>query len=251
VYTAPLGLGYVVKVSSGSPNVSDSKTIGTGNGVNKSFGGTLHAPVTAGSVVVTAGGVTLSDGGSTNGLAGSGGSGFVAYSSGAIGVTFTAAPAIGTPVVVRYAYGNVFGSGSSAGITSLSVQQQGNKISISDNHGDRYAGVIGSGQITGSRQTLTNRQDIAEVFQFNAEGTSAGVPVKMTGTFQAAMTVYFAQEQSAQADQFSFSSSTKMVEVFRTASLSLQGSWVEPNRSGEINGIGPQNERIESLSTTF
>ena len=244
VYRAPaLTGGYVVTLNSGSQIISDETTIGTGNGDNKGFSGTLHAPVRAGSVVVQAGGVVLSDASGTNGvLAGAGGSGSIAYESGAIGVTFNTAPPIGTPVVVRYGYGSVHSSGASAGITSLTVAQTGNRLHITDNNGDTYTGVLGSGQVTSRQQTSETTQQIGEVYQFTAEGTSRGTPVKMVGTFEAQMTVYFTQEVTV--DPNTGTMSQQINELYRTGSFSVNGTWIEPNRTGQIYGEGPQNERI-------
>jgi hypothetical protein len=245
VYRAPgTAGGYVVTKSSGSSVVSESKTIGTGNGSNKGFGGTLHAPVRAGSVVVQAGGIVLSDSAANGALTGTGGSGSIAYESGQIAVTFNTAPSAGTPIVARYGYGSVHASGASAGIVSLTVQQAGNTMTIIDNNGDRYTGKLGGKTIASQRQVTETQQQISEVYQFSASGTSRGVAVKMQGTFQAQVTVYFSENYNSQGQSFAYS----LTELYRTANLAMDGTWIEPNTSATINGIGPQDQRIEVVA---
>ena len=71
--------------------------IGFGNGATVAFAGNLAAPILPSTVTVTAGAVTATDNGAGV-ISGVGVSGTVNYSSGAISVTFTAAPATGVLV---------------------------------------------------------------------------------------------------------------------------------------------------------
>jgi hypothetical protein len=81
---------------------SPAQTIGIGDGSTTSFAGTLAAPVSPGTVQVTAGAVIGKDN-SAGAISGVGiSSGSINYTTGAISVTFTAAPASGVPVNVDY-----------------------------------------------------------------------------------------------------------------------------------------------------
>jgi|DewCreStandDraft_3_1066083.scaffolds.fasta_scaffold00086_24 hypothetical protein len=88
-----------------------STSIGTGNGVNTNFSGTLSPlPVIPKSVIVQAGSVMLFDDGNGN-IVGEGGSGTVNYTNGNIAVSFTSPVPNGVAVVVQYRYAqeaNVF-----------------------------------------------------------------------------------------------------------------------------------------------
>lgn len=82
-----------------------NQTIGTGNGILLAFSGTLTSlPAIPLSVTVTAGAVSGTDNGSGV-IAGAGISGTINYTSGAVSVTFTVAPAGAVPVVVTYTNG--------------------------------------------------------------------------------------------------------------------------------------------------
>ena len=81
-----------------------NEQIGTGDGLATSFNATLAwTPVVPSTVVVQAGTVELVDDGNGN-LTGTGGSGTIDYNTGAVAVTFTTAPASGTPILASYRY---------------------------------------------------------------------------------------------------------------------------------------------------
>jgi hypothetical protein len=181
-------------------------TLGTGDGLGKSFAGTIQPTVVQGSVSVSDGFETFTDAGTTGGggtnvvvmtgnLAGDkGGSGTVNYLTGMISVTFDQEPADGDEVFVTYLYesspGGIPGdpiSGSSKAIRSLTVHQVGNKITLTDNNGDVYTGTISV-----LTTTATGNNNAAEsgvvVGQFDATGTSGGIPVHIIGTFLGSFT---------------------------------------------------------------
>lgn len=85
----------------------DGETIGTGNGSATAFSATLAwTPVLAGKVKVVAASVSGVDNGS-GAISGTGiASGTIDYTTGAISVTFSAAPANGVAVQVSYEYNN-------------------------------------------------------------------------------------------------------------------------------------------------
>lgn len=110
----------------------DQETIGTGNGVATVFSATLGwTPVKATKVKVTAGSVTGTDDGA-GAITGTGiASGTINYTSGAISVTFSAAPANGVAVNVAYEY-NAEGSSQipvvNVDIALVSVTAKSRKI---------------------------------------------------------------------------------------------------------------------------
>lgn len=86
-----------------SETVDNRQTIGTGDGSNKTFSGTLSDRPVCPGITVTAGSVTGNDDGCGN-IKGTGiDAGYINYKTGAISVTFTAAPTNGTAVKVAYA----------------------------------------------------------------------------------------------------------------------------------------------------
>lgn len=82
-------------------NTAPLYQVGTGNGVAVTFSGTLPSAPQASSVMVTAGGAYLYDNGA-GGFTGAG-MGSINYATGAISVTFNAAPDAGDIVYVAYA----------------------------------------------------------------------------------------------------------------------------------------------------
>lgn len=80
-----------------------SESIGTGDGIIVAFSGTLaKMPAEPGSVSVTDGVETFSDDGLGRLVGSAGGSGTIYYSSGAISVTFNAAPAAAADIAASY-----------------------------------------------------------------------------------------------------------------------------------------------------
>lgn len=81
-----------------------SATVGTGNGTNVTFAATLAIkPLRPGSLTVKAGAITGTDNGQGV-ISGTGVSGTIDYTTGAVSVTFSAAPANGTVVLANYRY---------------------------------------------------------------------------------------------------------------------------------------------------
>lgn len=82
----------------------DGESIGIGDGTRTNFSTTLaYTPVRPGTIAVTAGGVTGLDNGQGT-ISGTGISGTIDYATGAINVTFTAAPAADVVVSTAYNY---------------------------------------------------------------------------------------------------------------------------------------------------
>lgn len=116
--------------NSGQAAIPLTQTIGTGNGVLVTFSGTLTSLPTPLSVTVTAGAVSGTDNGSGV-ISGAGiASGTVSYTTGAISVTFSVAPANGVAVVVTYTNrvhtGMIYANGYYTGVrVKLSACQGG------------------------------------------------------------------------------------------------------------------------------
>lgn len=87
-----------------SSELIDQEILGVGDATAVAFTSTLDfVPVKASTVIVSAGAVSGSDNG-LGVIAGTGISGTIDYATGAISVTFTAAPAVGVNVVASYSY---------------------------------------------------------------------------------------------------------------------------------------------------
>lgn len=103
--TGILSAGTVLAINNEGKAVAYSKhtqEIGTGDGSEKEFAGTLsNAPAQPGSIIVTVGSVTLTDDGYGN-VSGTGGVGTVNYKTGKITVNFDSAPANGAKINVTY-----------------------------------------------------------------------------------------------------------------------------------------------------
>lgn len=138
-------------------------------------------------------------------------------------------PGGGGNITISYSYYATTG-GSAGGTTSgasgktiyqFNVEHQGQHLTLTDNNGAVYSGKMKTMRsATGSERTdetakwiPTNGDSI--IATFNCSGTSAaGVKVEITGTFQG----------------------TVSGSVF--TSRTLTGTWIEPSRTGNINGVG-------------
>jgi len=93
--------------------------VSTGDGITTTLTGTLDVvPVRSGTVTITCGSVTCTDNGSGT-LTGTGVTGTIDYTSGAISLTYTTAPASGTNAVAQYRYDS---EQNSAHTRSLDIQ---------------------------------------------------------------------------------------------------------------------------------
>lgn len=81
----------------------EDEAVGTGNGTNKAFADTLSkAPIEPGTVSVTGSSETLTDDGLGRMSSAAGGAGTINYATGALSVTFNAAPANEAAVTADY-----------------------------------------------------------------------------------------------------------------------------------------------------
>ncbi|MBT3192452.1 MAG: hypothetical protein HN341_07845 [Verrucomicrobia bacterium] len=198
-YVPAAGASYLVSEYSGATpqsNISSAThPIGTGNGLQLSFSGTLpNRPVVPGSVSVAAGSVSIADSDGNGTLDEGNGSGTVDFTTGAIAVQFDldSVPVDETTVLVSY---NYYVSGSSenpsAGdnpeIYSLVLQQTGQQLVATDSNGITYSGTItgvsqGGGDTTGGTSGTV-------VANFTLTGSdSSKIVGTLTGTYTAPAT---------------------------------------------------------------
>ena len=226
-YVAPGG-GYVVALAaaSGFTNVNTSQQIGTGPvGGGTHFQNTLsHTPVVPGSVSVSwTGGVAGDD--SKGNLVKSGNVGTINYQNGFIDIATVPSVAVNVPVIVTYAYVANSTPGTTPGVTTLALQQQGDTITITDNNGTTYSGTI-SPSLTSAGGALTTANDGDTITsQFSVSGqNAAGVNVTMTGNLQA----------TAKGAAATATAASTVVFINRK----IFGTWIDSNGvTASVNGI--------------
>jgi hypothetical protein len=209
-----------------------SERVGTGNGSSTTFAGSLSkVPVIPGSLTISGDAFSLRDNG-TGSLANERGSGSIEYSTGRWSISLQAAPDNGSAITASYSY-TVEGSegtgapgpgSSGAAIRSFTVQQEGNRIVITDNNGAVYQGNLGSVRGSGGYNGVGERP-VGEtiIAQFSASGVSrAGREVKITGSLEGTI---------------ASGGGTQTTMINRR----MVGTWVEAGgRTGDINGqTGP------------
>lgn len=233
------------------------ESLGTGNGVKTVFSGKFRqSDLVAGSVLITGAGYSFTDDGSGNLVGSPGGSGSITYSTGAWSVDFGGfAPAPGAQLTGNYEYNttevskgsSVKSGASSTTIFSFNVTQVGNRITIVDNNGDRYEGQLTSTQVIDQQSVSEEQQNVRKAVQFEAEGISRGVAVRIVGVFNVQEVIFFSQEFVANDEELAVTTE----EFARIISLTMDGTWIEPNAAGDVGAIGPQNQRVEVTSTIF
>jgi hypothetical protein len=129
-----------------------SDVIGTGNGVNATFEGTLtHMPVVKGSVVVSDGIESFTDPEGDGTLAGtSGGNGTISYGAGHVLVNFFNSPGNGKDVRVNYSYGE---PPVEPPITVINVIGETNGVGNGTSH--VYSGSLGHAPVVTNSVSLT------------------------------------------------------------------------------------------------
>ena len=221
-------------VTPGTPGVTNSvsnERVATADGVRTAYNGVLaRLPIVPGSVTISTAGFQLQDDGE-GGLAGGGKTGSITYGTGAWSVDFGAStPSTGSAIVASYQFSltgtpGASGPGSGASgraVRTFTVFQEGETLQITDNNGATYRGQFGSVRTAGGAASGDRLPEGGTIIaQFTARGTSAaGLEVRMTGTFQAAV-------GNVSDDGGSGSLSSRQ----------MYGTWIESGgRTGDING---------------
>ncbi len=230
--------------------------IGEGNGIATAFSGSLgRSDITPGTLIITVPpGYTFSDNGDGSLTGSPGGSGSISYASGGWSIDLGGvAPAAGADIRASYEYTatsvneeeNLSSGASATTIYTFTIQQSGNRFTMVDNNGDSYSGNITSSETINSVVRSDGTEELEQVAQFTAKGTSRGIRVEIVGSFNIEQTVFFSQEIQDNAN-------LTLEETFRTISLSMEGTWLEDNGStGDIRAIGPQNQTVELFSEIF
>lgn len=258
-YRGANGGGYIVTEYStasagGGGGTISGEEVGVGDGTSTAYaGGLQHFPVTPGSVVISLPGYTFTDNGSGV-LVGSvpGTSGTIAYPSGGwsidLGAGFILA---GEKIRATYSYdssssgGSSTPPGSTVALYVFNVQQEGNKLRITDNNGCVYEGSFGSIRTTSgvdqdtANRTFSNGDQI--IGQFEASGRSAAnVQVQMTGNFQATVS----GSQTTTSGGVSTTTAT-------LTSRRILGTWIEEGgKTGDINGTAVDVTVTSSTTTS-
>jgi len=196
VYRPPAGRSYLVQTPGISTNAPGStaettQSLGSGDGNQSSFTGTLSArPIAIGSVVVRAGAWSMADGDGDGNLSGGEGVGVINYSSGVITINWNIAPSAGINVIVTYRY-SVPGSGSSptgptsgngSEIYSMTLSQTGNILDAVDSNGVVYHGEISGMSQSGGDKTGNTSGSVVANFTMTADGGVKIVGV-LNGTY--------------------------------------------------------------------
>ena len=230
VYRPPEGRTFLVALpgpvtSTPAAQVDRGDSIGTGNGIQASFGATLsNVPVSLGTLFVTDGTESFVDGGNGVLVGSDGGTGTINYETGAITVNFFLAPGVGQSVIVTYksiqegAPGNEE-RGSSRSIYTFSVVQEGNRLIITDNNGATYRGSYGIVATVGGDQTGRSSGEV--IAPFEVTGTDArGNTIRITGSFRGD---YVAP-------------TSDLTDSGVLANRSIQGVWIEGGIQGDLLG---------------
>jgi hypothetical protein len=163
-------------------NVENENQGSTGNTPGDTFGGVLNnTPIVAGSVRITIAGEPLIDNGAEVLTGGNGNGGTIKYGTGAWTAQLAGSPGANQSIRATYTYvrsGTVINPGkpgsSGATLTQITINQQGNLLTFTDNNG-----VVYSGRVTGANVPSDSRT--AGNVRLNFE-VSAGNGAKIIGT---------------------------------------------------------------------
>jgi len=228
--------GFLVAGFGDSENQVTGEIIATGNGATTLFAGILdNRQITRNTLTISASGFALSDNG--NGLLfGNGKTGTITYATGAwsINLTPTALDA-GSPIRATYQFDASESAGSSGSpIYSLTVQQNGNSITMVDNNGATYSGTIssitGTGGASGDTPSLTTSSPATGdtvTGSFEVEGrSSSGQSIRIVGTLVGTVVATAATDTTAAS--------------LRLNNRSMHGTWIEGSgETGDIYGVAP------------
>ena len=261
-YSSELSTGSETPGSPGSTNNITGERIGTGNGSSTVFSGMVdHSPVNAGSLSINASGFSFTDDDGDGSLSVNGGaSGNFNYDTGQFNLTFPAALDDGVKIVASYQYtisgtsgttssgtgsgtrGNATSGTSKKPIYSITVEQAGNVLRLTDSNGATYDGELGDIRSAGGVDQDNTQQNGGVyvpsagdefVGSFTAEGVSAaGYTVKIVGTLQAVV-----QSSSQVSGSTGSGGETPSYSTVVLEQRKMYGTWIESGgRTGDIVG---------------
>ncbi len=222
------GFGDVLQIT--------AETIGTAVAGVSSYNGVFdNDNVVPGTVQINAGVFALTDNGA-GALAGGGKTGTIIYKTGAWSINLLGEwPPGGTPIVATYRHGDASSPGGGGKpIYTMTVQQAGNSLTLIDNNGGTYSGLISTisssgGQTIEYPDTTTSMPANGDTMtaSFEVEGrSSSGVSVKIVGNLTGTATVTAATATTP--------------STIRLANRTIRGTWIEANgATGEVLGTAP------------
>lgn len=240
--------------SSTGIGVISSETLGSGDGVSTTYGGTLQeTPVLPGSLSITAGGFHLTDSGNGE-LEAANATGDINYGTGAWDIDLGGVPLNnGATITASYRYEGPLGGGSDKPgstypIYQFTVQQTGNQVTLIDNYGQSYQGKLAAVDTVSDSGMVGDQRQIDQRFSFVAEGVAHGMRIQIIGAFRAYQTVYYSRVRTfSETGQTAITE--QLEELYTIASYFLEGTWIEPDgKTGSIEAMGPANQRIEIVN---
>ncbi len=199
-----------------------------------------YVPAVATTVSVRIGGLLWRDDGQGN-MVGEVGGGSVIYGTGDISIYGAQSAPIGSPITASYEF-QASGEGGTSGdpIVSLTVEQRGNAISITDNEGRRFDGTVTSVQVPGGDST--GASDGQATINFECSGNG----VRIVGTINGG----YVTNSSGGGDNDGILSGGGGAGD-GTGSLMdrlMQGSWLEPDIKGDILGVAYGTVVLEPMT---
>jgi len=200
--------------------------------VATAYGGNLqHVPIVPGTATIFAGGYTLNDDGGGN-LTGNGGtSGKIDYQTGAWSIDLNG-NVIAANVTASYVYtiGGTEGSvepGSSPAVYSLHVDQQGNKLTFTDNTSRQFHGSLGGVKTAGGDDTGATSGQVVANFEVWGHG------VTMVGSFTGDYTASTTGNAGTLENRV------------------MRGTWIQGNMRGDLVGVaGATTVTVPTTTTT-
>lgn len=227
--------GYLVAGFGGDLQTTE-EVIGTAVAGVSSYNGVLaNGGIIPDTVQIAAGVFALTDDGA-GALAGGGKTGTIVYETGAWSINLLGEwPPAGTPIEATYRHGETDSPGSSGSpIFSLTVQQNGNSVTMVDNNGATYSGTIssisGTGGTSGDTPSLTTPSPATGdtvTGSFEVEGRStSGQSIRIVGTLVGTVVAVAATDTSAAS--------------IRLTNRQMRGTWIEGSgETGDIYGVAP------------
>jgi hypothetical protein len=206
---------------------------GAAPGLNYS-GRTGHAPVLIGSFALRIGSITIVEApapapaGSLVQAGAIGTSGTINYQTGVWSVQLAGAPPPNTAIIATYRYnvsattGTVDPGNTGLPVYNLTVNQTGNRLTMTDNRGMTYSGQI-TGVAAPENPASVGVSTVNMVFEASGNG------IRIVGSFSGTWTVTASTGGAGGA--------AAAPSIGQLANRVIQGTWVENNVQGQIYGV--------------